>query len=164
MLARFKRYLKRREGFKTEWCAIVIPNVLNRTYEFYMPFYGQLPSTNRLDNVGWSGSYSYVWFNSYIVFKMEDENNGPAGFYHTHPPHLGDARPSATDITTMRAWVTCLGRPLLCYIDNGWDIACWLFDQHGYFRARDLEPANDPLEGYDGRIITRGQLQGQEYS
>ena len=144
MIGRFNRYLKHKKEFVNEWCTCIVDYVPFRSYLFYHP------DRMGVQFCGWNGTPSQVNFDPYWVYQMEDNCDGFAGFYHTHPPHLGLARPSQIDIDTMNAWVSCLCRPLLCYIDNGWSIACWMFDQYGHFRMRDLEPLNDPLK--DERI------------
>ena len=152
MIDRLKRYLKFRREFRNEWCVCLLEHFPFRLYWFAKP---DDPNAS----YGWEGSHSGVKFDPYYIYGLEDDYSGDysgiAGFYHTHPPHLGKAQPSDIDITTMDAWVLCLGRPLFCWIDNGWDIACWYFDQYGYFRMSQLEPQNDPLK--DERIFTKGK-------
>jgi hypothetical protein len=51
------------------------------------------------------------------VLEREERRGDVLGFYHTHPG--GGAAPSERDVRTMRAWVSCLGKPLLCLIASG---------------------------------------------
>lgn len=56
-----------------------------------------------------------VNFNYKKVMEYEDDPNVEVlGFYHTHP--CGHTRMSLTDVETMKAWVACFGRSLLCLI------------------------------------------------
>ena len=48
------------------------------------------------------------------------------GFFHTHPS--GQPLPSARDLKTMRAWVSCFGKPLLCLIEADGNVAAYRFD------------------------------------
>lgn len=85
-------------------------------------------------DAGWSGSltqaqeggpastaFDWAW-----VLAREEREGDVIGFYHTHPG--GTATPSQRDIRTMRAWVTCLGKPLLCLIEGGSELAAYLFE------------------------------------
>ena len=148
MITRIKRYLKFKQGYQNEWCIPVLDHVPFRSYFLHMP------DRMGVQHCGWDGSHSGVTFDPYWIYQLEDNGEGFTGLYHTHPPHLGEAIPSQTDIDTMNAWVTCLGRGLQCWIDNGWDIACWYFDHYGYFRIRHVELLEDPLK-YDWIRIKR---------
>lgn len=67
-----------------------------------------------------SVEFDWAW-----VLAREERYGDVAGFYHTHPPGL--AAPSQRDLRTMRAWVSCLGKPLLCVIESGDVLAAYLF-------------------------------------
>lgn len=72
-----------------------------------------------------------VTINAKVVLGIEDSPTlNLIGFAHTHP-HW-PAVPSATDERTMKAWVTCLGRPLICAIrgTDGWRV-WWFLDDEG---------------------------------
>jgi hypothetical protein len=58
-----------------------------------------------------AGQVASVAFDYNYVLENEKDI---VGWIHTHP-HW-NAYPSSTDDRTMRAWVACLGRPLLCCI------------------------------------------------
>ena len=57
--------------------------------------------------------------------EREERYGDVAGFFHTHPQGL--AIPSERDLRTMRAWVSCFGKPLLCLIDSGDRLSAFLF-------------------------------------
>jgi len=65
-------------------------------------------------------SFAHDW-----VLKREDEFGDVVGFLHTHPS--GSLDPSETDVETMRAWASCLGRPMLCLIACEERIEAFLF-------------------------------------
>lgn len=73
-------------------------------------WYGQLHRRQ----VGGPASVEFDWS---WVWEREERFGDILGFYHTHPAGL--AAPSARDVRTMRAWVSCLGKPLLCVICSG---------------------------------------------
>src|SRR5512135_3705053 len=69
------------------------------------------------------GGASSVEFDWSWVLEREERQGDVIGFWHTHP--FGLAGPSRRDIRTMRAWVDCLGKPLLCLIEvPGLIVAC----------------------------------------
>ena len=70
------------------------------------------------------------------VLDREERRGDVIGFYHTHPP--GMSGPSARDLRTMRAWVGCFGKPLLCVIESGEAL-------NGYLYESD-EDTGQPLE------------------
>lgn len=152
MITRIRRYLKHKRDYKHEWCTGLVEHTPSSQYVF-----GCVDETTRFlygYRSEWDGDHASVTFDPKWVFDREDDFGDVAGFYHTHPPSIGVARPSQTDVDTMSAWVTCLGKLLLCYIDNGWSVTCWVFHRYGYHREESLEPRSDPLE--DDRIYTKG--------
>ena len=60
------------------------------------------------------------------AMDREERKKDVIGFYHTHP--FGAAIPSARDIRTMRAWVSSLGKPLMCMIEDNDEIMAYLFE------------------------------------
>jgi proteasome lid subunit RPN8/RPN11 len=72
-------------------------------------WYGRL----RQRQVGTPASVAFDWD---WVLKRDERYGDVIGFYHTHPP--AHQTPSARDIRTMRAWVSCFGKPLLCVIES----------------------------------------------
>lgn len=92
-------------------------------------WYGRL----RQRQVGDPGSVAFDWA---WVLDREERRGDIVGFFHTHPP--GVRLPSQRDVHTMRAWVSCLGKPLLCLIASG-----DAFD--GYLFAND-EDEGQPLD------------------
>jgi proteasome lid subunit RPN8/RPN11 len=72
------------------------------------------------------GGTSSVEFDWAWVLEREDRKGDVIGFYHTHPAGL--TKPSQRDVRTMRAWVSCLGKPLLCVIESGDELAAFLFE------------------------------------
>jgi hypothetical protein len=71
------------------------------------------------------GSPASVEFDWDWVLRREERSRDVLGFYHTHP--AGIATPSQRDVRTMRAWVSCLGKPLLCIIESGGGLAAYVF-------------------------------------
>jgi hypothetical protein len=78
--------------------------------------------------VGGPGSVEFDWA---WVLEHDERRGDVLGFFHTHPPGL--ALPSRRDVRTMRAWVSCLGKPLLCLIAAGDTLEAYLFanDEEG---------------------------------
>jgi proteasome lid subunit RPN8/RPN11 len=72
-----------------------------------------------------TGQPASVEFDWNWVLEREERQGDVLGFYHTHP--AGAATPSARDVRTMRAWVSCLGKPLLCVIESDDALAAHLF-------------------------------------
>lgn len=66
-----------------------------------------------------------VEFDYQKVFAREDTYHDIAGFYHTHPS--GMSQMSATDVETMKQWVSCLGKSLICLIETDETINGWIF-------------------------------------
>lgn len=60
------------------------------------------------------------------ALDREEAHGDVLGFYHTHPGL--STSPSARDVATMRAWVSCFGKPLLCVIEAGGSLAAYLYD------------------------------------
>lgn len=71
------------------------------------------------------GEASSVEFDWSWVLDREERRGDVIGFWHTHP--FGLAGPSRRDHRTMRAWVDCLGKPLLCLIEVPGRIAAYLY-------------------------------------
>jgi hypothetical protein len=82
-------------------------------------WYGRL----RQRRVGSPASVEFDWA---WVMEREEGYGDVAGFFHTHPQAL--AIPSERDLRTMRAWVSCFGKPLLCLIDSGTRLSAYLFE------------------------------------
>ena len=64
--------------------------------------------------------FSHSW-----VLRREETEGDVLGFMHTHPS--GELAPSQTDVDTMRAWTSCLGKPLLCLIANRSRVKAFMF-------------------------------------
>lgn len=77
----------------------------------------------RRRRVGGSASVEFDWA---WVLEREERRGDVIGFYHTHPPGL--TAPSERDVRTMRAWASCLGKPLLCVIESKPALAAFLFE------------------------------------
>lgn len=69
--------------------------------------------------VGEPGSVEADW---QWALDQEEAFGNLAGFAHTHPAGAG-ATPSTRDIRTMRSWCSALGKPLLCLIGEGHNLA-----------------------------------------
>jgi len=77
----------------------------------------------RQHNTGKPASVEFDWA---WVLEREERKGDVIGFYHTHPPGL--SAPSQRDVRTMRAWVGCLGKPLLCVIKSDSALAAFCFE------------------------------------
>lgn len=73
-----------------------------------------------------SGEAASVRFDWAWVLAREEGRGDVIGFYHTHPGRL--ISPSQRDVRTMRAWVSCFGKPLLCLVESGSSLAAYLFE------------------------------------
>ncbi len=60
------------------------------------------------------------------ALEREEAQGDVVGFYRTHPGI--SPVPSARDASTMRAWVSCFGKPLLCAIQGQAGLRAYLFD------------------------------------
>lgn len=72
------------------------------------------------------GQPASVEFEWEWVLEREERRGDILGFYHTHP--RGPLTPSGRDVRTMRAWASCLGKPLLCLIESNAALAAYLFE------------------------------------
>jgi len=73
-----------------------------------------------------SGKPTSVEFDWAYVLEREERYGDIVGFYHTHP--VGLITTSRRDVQTMRAWVSCLGKPLLCVIASGATLSAYVFE------------------------------------
>lgn len=72
------------------------------------------------------GGASSVEFDWSWVLEREERRGDVIGFWHTHP--FGMTGPSHRDVRTMRGWVDCLGKPLLCLIEVPGKISAHLYE------------------------------------
>ncbi len=92
-----------------------------------------------------------------VILEREERRGDVLGFYHSHPP--GAEAPSERDVRTMRAWMSCLGKPLLCVIESGPAL-------RGYLFATDKDPGTPlaEVQRFPRNVIIgvgdRGYLQG----
>ena len=77
-------------------------------------------------NIFRDGDPASVDFDWEWVLEREGKRRDVIGFYHTHP--FGATNPSSRDVRTMRAWVGCLGKPLMCAIRGSGELGAWLFE------------------------------------
>lgn len=71
------------------------------------------------------GTAAEVTFDWAWGLAREERYGDVIGFYHTHP--AGCPWPSERDRRTLRAWVSCLGKPLLCVIASGEKLTAYRF-------------------------------------
>ncbi len=71
-----------------------------------------------------TGKPASVKFNGEWTLKREEKKGDVIGFWHTHPD--GNLEPSERDIKTMKAWISCFGKPLFCVIQNSSREAAYL--------------------------------------
>ena len=104
-----------------------------------------------------TGQRASVEFDWSWVLEREERQGDVLGFYHTHP--AGAALPSARDVRTMRAWVSCLGKPLLCLIESDDALAAYAFASD-----EDSGQALDDVERFPRNVIVAvtPQTQGRE--
>jgi hypothetical protein len=72
-----------------------------------------------------AGGRAWVEVDWAWALEREEARGDVVGFYHTHPGMA--AVPSARDVVTMRAWVSCFGKPLLCAIEGKGGLRTYLF-------------------------------------
>ena len=77
----------------------------------------------------WVGSPASVAFDWTWVLAREELRGDVIGFFHSHPS--GPSAPSQRDVRTMRAWVGCFGKPLLCVIQSPSELQAYLFRTDG---------------------------------
>lgn len=82
-------------------------------------WYGRL----RQFHTGGPASVEFDWA---WVLEREERYRDILGFYHTHPAGL--TMLSGRDVRTMRAWVSCLGKPLLCVIETEASLTAYVFE------------------------------------
>lgn len=86
-----------------------------------------------------SGSPGKVEVSAQLALDLEETHGGVIGFYHTHPE--GVPVPSDKDLRTMRDWVDCFGKELLCVIEGKDSVAAWVFyPEDSYFYVKDKWP------------------------
>lgn len=73
------------------------------------------------------GKPTSVAFDWDWVLAREERHGDVVGFFHTHPG--GPPLPSTRDVRTMRAWVDCFGKPLLCVIESAGKLAGYVFSE-----------------------------------
>jgi proteasome lid subunit RPN8/RPN11 len=72
-----------------------------------------------------TGESARVEFDASWVLKREEARGDVQGFLHTHL--AGFSNLSRRDLRTMTAWVSCLGKPLLCVVVSGEEIRGFVF-------------------------------------
>jgi proteasome lid subunit RPN8/RPN11 len=72
------------------------------------------------------GTIASVAFDATWVLHREEARSDVMGFFHTHPS--GPPSPSSRDDRTMWAWVSSLGKPLLCIIEAHGESAAYRYD------------------------------------
>ena len=72
------------------------------------------------------GAPCVVQFDPYYVLKRDEERHDVVGFIHTHPGMT--AHYSGRDDRTMKAWVCCLGKPLVCCIQGTDGLRAWWYE------------------------------------
>lgn len=71
------------------------------------------------------GAPASVAFDAEYVIERDEKYKDIVGFIHTHPSFTADY--SSRDDRTMKAWVTCLGRPLVCCIHGTDGLRAWWY-------------------------------------
>ncbi len=91
------------------------------------------------------GKPAEVEFSFDAVEKRDETSGDVLGFLHTHPS--GRLDPSRKDVETMRAWTSCLGRPLLCLIAHQQRVEAFVFldDECDGWRLAAADYLNDDV-------------------
>ncbi len=90
-----------------------------------------------------------VGFNHELVRRDPDR---VIGWIHTHPSMI--ASPSATDISTMNAWVVAEGRPFVCCIQGADGLRCfWFFDDEQPFVEGYVRMVKKRIVGVMPRVV-----------
>ncbi len=72
-----------------------------------------------------AGSPALVSFNGQQVLEQEEKYGNVVGFLHTHPSFTSHY--SSRDDRTMKAWVACFGKPLVCAIKGTDGLTAWWY-------------------------------------
>jgi len=88
------------------------------------------------------------------ALEREERRGDVIGFYHTHPSEL--TTPSQRDVRTMRAWVSCFGKPLLCVIESGDVLTAYVFRTD----EDDGQPVDEIEQFPRGVIVAVGRSHG----
>lgn len=92
------------------------------------------------------GKPETVEFDGGAALVREESSHDVIGFLHTHPDC--EAKPSQRDRDTMQAWVSALGKPLLCLIEGTDGL-------RGFCFPDDESPGEsiEQVERFEGEII-----------
>jgi len=92
-----------------------------------------------------------VKFDYQKVYDREDTYHDVVGFYHTHPSGMQNM--SGIDVETMRQWVTCLGKSLICIIETDESLNAWMFvkddNAEGGITVKDIQANTGNDVNYD---------------
>jgi len=90
-----------------------------------------------------------VIFDYQKVYDREDTYHDVVGFYHTHPSGMSDM--SGIDIETMRQWVLCLGKNLICIIETDDTLKGWMCikSEDGQVAMREINVSTRNDVNYD---------------
>jgi hypothetical protein len=90
-----------------------------------------------------------VEFDYQKVYDREDTYHDVVGFFHTHPSGMNSM--SSIDIETMKQWVKCLGKDLMCVIQTEEEINGWLFvkGDNGTITCKDIQVNTGNDVNYD---------------
>ncbi len=99
----------------TEECWILVGRFEARTWSW------RIKRRRRVTGQAASVEADWAW-----ALAREERSGDVVGFWHTHPRGYGTT-PSERDVRTMRAWCNAFGKPLVCVIADGKDLAGYLF-------------------------------------
>jgi len=102
------------------------------------------------------GQPEMVEFDGGQALAREEALGDVIGFMHTHPNSA--ATPSQRDVDTMQAWVSALGKPLLCVIQGTDGLRCYRFedDASGGEQMSTVERTDDRIVAIQGAMTSRG--------
>jgi hypothetical protein len=113
-------------------------------------WYGRLREPRRGTSAG--VEVDWAW-----VLDREERRGDVIGFYHTHPP--GMPSPSARDLRTMRAWVSCFGKPLLCLIESDAALSGYLFSND-----EDTGQPLDEVQRFPRKVVVAAQAKENRHA
>ncbi|KKM66895.1 hypothetical protein LCGC14_1476600 [marine sediment metagenome] len=98
---------------------------------------------------GTQNQVASVEFDYQKVYDREDKYHDVVGFYHTHPSGMN--RMSSIDVETMKQWVKCLGKDLMCVIQTDEAINGWMFvkGDNGVIVCKNIQVSTGNDVNYD---------------
>lgn len=96
-----------------------------------------------------------VDFDPNYAITREQTKGDVVGFLHTHPGMI--ASPSSTDYNTIRAWVNCFGKPLVCVIQGADGLRGYWFDDD------ESPPVECQVKRFGNLLFGTTELEDEEF-